>query len=61
MQWATQDAVAHPADVLEMLDGAPAEDVLGEAVLVGVLGQVGVQADVEPLGQLGGAPHQLRA
>ena len=34
--------------------GAPAERLLGEAVLVGVLGQVGVQADVEPLGQLGG-------
>ena len=30
------------------------------AVLVGVLGQVGVQPDVEPLGQLGGAPASAR-
>ena len=39
--------------------GPPAEGLEAERVLVGVLGQVGVQADVEALGQLGGAPHQL--
>jgi hypothetical protein len=52
--------VARPADRLELLDGATPEHLAGVAVLVGVLGEVGVQADVEPLRQLGGAHHQLR-
>ncbi len=51
-------AVGAPADVLEVLDRAAAVDVEAVGVLVDVLGQVGVQAHVEPLGQLGGGLHQ---
>ena len=59
------DAVRHPRPVgpppavLEVLDGPAAEGAEAERVLVGVLGQVGVEADVEPLGQLGRAPHEV--
>ena len=47
--------VAPPPDVLEVLDGAPPERLLGEAVLVGVLGEVRVQPHVELLRELGRA------
>ena len=47
--------VAHPADVLEVVDRPAAERRQAERVLVLRLGQVGVQPDVEPLGQLGRA------
>ena len=60
-QCATQDAVGPPADVLEVLDRPAAERGEAEVVLVGVLGQVGVQPDVEPLGQLRGARASARA
>ena len=47
--------------VLEVLDGAAPELLGRERVLVGVLGQVGVQPDVEPLGQLGRRRPSARA
>ena len=46
--------VAHPADVGEVVDRAAAELLQAERVLVLRLAQVGVQPDVEPLGQLRG-------
>ena len=52
-------AIGHPPDRLEVVDRAPAELLGREAILVGVLGEVRVQPHVEPLGQLGGADHQL--
>ena len=52
--------VAHPADVGEVVDRAPAEPLQAERVLVLRLAQVGVQPDVEVLGQLRGARHQRR-
>ena len=53
--------VAPPPDVLEVLDGATAVDLFGVGVLVGVLGEVGVQAHVESLGELGGRRASARA
>ena len=45
--------VGDPADLLELLDRPPPERLQAVRVLVGVLGEVGVQADVEPLRELG--------
>src|SRR5256885_102574 len=61
------DAVRHPgppgqpADLLELLDRAPAEALHAVGVLVRVLGEMGVQPHIESLGKLGGAPHELGA
>ena len=51
--------VGAPAGALEVLRRPAAERGQRELVVLGVLGEVGVQADVEPLGQLGRADHQL--
>ena len=52
-------AVAHPADVLEQVDGPAPEGGEGEFVVLVVLGEVGVEPDVEALGERGGVGHQL--
>ena len=53
-QWATHDrSVPQPTSSKSSI-GPAAVDLEAVGVLVDVLGEVGVQADVEPLGQLGG-------
>ena len=51
--------VAEPAELLEVLDRAAAEQLDAEALLVLGLGHVGVQADAARAGQLGRLAHQL--
>ncbi len=53
--------VASPADVFEVLDRTPAVGRQAVGVLVGVLGEMGVQPHVETFGEFGGGPHQLGA
>ena len=52
--------VGAPTGVLELLDAPAAELGEGEVVVLGVLGEMGVEADVEALGQLGGTHHEIR-
>ena len=58
-QWATHVRSVHQPVALEVLDRPAAERRQRELVVLGVLGEVGVQAHVEPLGELGRAHHQL--
>ena len=51
-------AIVAPAGSFEVLHRAAAELGERERVVLGVLGEVGVQAHVEPLGKLGRANHQ---
>ena len=53
------DVVAEPADLLEVLDRAHAEQLEAELLLVERLGHVGVQADVPRSRELGRLGHQL--
>ena len=52
-------AVGAPAGAFEVLHRPAAERRERELVVLGVLGEVGVQAHVESLGELGRAHHQL--
>ena len=52
-------AIATPSDVLELLDTRPTELGQRELVVLGVLSEVGVEPNVQALGQLGGSHHQL--
>jgi hypothetical protein len=49
-----------PADLGELLDRAATKAFQTEVVLVRVLGEVGMQPDIQPLGQLCGRRHQFR-
>ena len=53
-------AVGAPPDPLEILDGPASEVSQGVLVVFGVLGEVGVQADVETRGKLGRVAQQFR-
>ena len=53
--------VAEPAELVEVVDGAHAEVLLTEALLVERLGQMGVQAHAATARQLGGIGHQPAA
>ncbi|CAM5418350.1 hypothetical protein SSTU70S_01687 [Stutzerimonas stutzeri] len=50
---------AEPADALQVVDGAHAEALRAELLLVQRLGQVGMQAHVASLGQLGAGAHDV--
>jgi hypothetical protein len=47
-----------PADLLEQLVGTKPIGREAVGVLVGILREVRVKADIEPLGELGGRGHQ---
>ena len=58
-QCATHVRSVHQPGPLEVLHRATSERRHAELVVFGVLGEVGVQADVEPLGEFCGADHQV--
>ena len=51
--------VRHPASALEVLRRAAAVDLQRERIVLGVFGEVRVQADIESFGELGRTHHQL--
>ena len=53
------DVVPEPAEALHVLERVAAEPGPAEVVLVGRLGEVGVQPHPQPAGQLGRLAHQL--
>ena len=52
------DVTAQPAEIVEVVDGAHAEALLTEALLVERLGQMRVQAHAAMARQLSGIGHQ---
>ena len=60
-QCASHDVLAEPAEIVGELGRGPAERLPAVRVLLAGLGQVGVQPDAQPAGQLGHLAHELLA